>query len=259
MFSAVADSLASLLFPSYCELCHHLIRRATGSTLCDSCWNQIQPWMGTVCARCGEPLISPQVPADWECGRCRRADTLFDFCRSFGIYDGTLRESIHLFKYGHRTRLGKRFSDLLMVLWNRWPQLADADLVLPMPLHRRRKRERGFNQSEILAQGFARQVGKPYEPRLFIRTLPTPSQTGLSRRQRRLNVAGAFEVRHPARLEGKVCLLIDDVLTTGATLNEASTVLKRGGAQKVLVLTLARVSPLAALGSERHSLEQDIL
>jgi ComF family protein len=206
-----------------------------------------------VCERCGDVLISTQVPERWQCGRCRRGLTQYDFCRSYGIYDGLLRQVIHRFKYGHRVRLGKRLNLLLHFAWEQWPEFQEADLILPVPLHRRRQWERGFNQSEMLARLLAQDVRKLFQRGLLIRVRNTPSQTGLSRRQRRLNVEGAFEVRKPARVKNKACLLVDDVLTTGATLNETATVLKRWGARKILVLTLARVSPLVAIGSSEQS------
>lgn len=196
---------------------------------------------------CGEVHISSQVPEGWRCGRCRRGIHQFDLCRSYGLYEHPLREIVHRFKYAKRSRLGKRLAPLLFAAWQRFPELQSADLIVPLPLHRQRERERGFNQSKILAQYLSRLARRPFEARVLKRTRNTPSQTGLSIRQRRLNVAGAFHVRRPEVLWGKTCLVIDDVFTTGATLNEVAKTLKASGAGRVFVLTLARVSPRAAL------------
>jgi len=121
-----------------------------------------------------------------------------------------------------------------------------------MPLHRKRERTRGFNQSKILAKYLARRVDRPWEADATVRIRNTPSQTGLSHHQRRLNVAQCFGIRKPRVIGGRVCLIIDDVLTTGATLNEMATALKAAGAKKVLALTLARVSPRAAIGTVKE-------
>jgi ComF family protein len=163
------------------------------------------------------------------------------------LYEDTVREVLHRFKYGGRARLGIRLAQLLSQTWSHHTLLQEAEVILPMPLHRRREKARGFNQSRILAKYLSGMVERPLESKAVVRIRNTPSQTGLSHRQRRLNVAQCFEVRQPAAIRGKVCLVIDDVFTTGATLNSMARVLKEQGAAKVLALTLARVSPRAAI------------
>jgi ComF family protein len=121
------------------------------------------------------------------------------------------------------------------------PALFDVEGVMPVPLHRSRKRERGFNQAEELCRHFCRKVGLPLWKKRIRRIRPTLIQAGLSRRGRRLNVRGAFLVNQPEIIRGKKILLLDDVFTTGATLNECGRILKEAGATRVSVLTLARV------------------
>lgn len=164
-----------------------------------------------------------------------------------------MREVLHRFKYGRRARLGVRLARLLSQAWALYPRFQEAEVILPMPLHRRREKERGFNQSGILAKYLSGMIGRPMESRAVVRIRNTPSQTGLSPRQRRLNVSQCFEVRKPAAVRGKACLVIDDVFTTGATLNAMARVLKEEGATKVLALTLARVSPRAAIGAAKKA------
>ena len=169
----------------------------------------------------------------------------FDQAYSFGLYDGSLRKLIHLFKYSGMKPLGKRLAGLLC---RALPdeEVEGFDAVVPMPLYWRRRWRRGFNQSEILARLVAAQLGKTLG-----RTVPmlnavkriraTATQAGLTNSNRRKNVAGAFRVSRNARLAGKRILLIDDVMTTGSTAAACASVMKRAGASSVTLLTLARV------------------
>lgn len=210
--------------------------------MCHHCWRLLEPIQGIVCSRCGGPFVSAVVSPGGLCGACRRSLHELDYCRSFGIYENPLREVLHWFKYGRRRRLGKRLAALLRSKYSMEKELAEADLILPIPLHRRRRQARGFNQSEILARPLSKISGVHFEGGVLARTRDTRSQTGLTRRQRRLNLSRAFLVRKPHLVRGKTCLIIDDVMTTGATLNEAASALKACGAKKVMALTLARVS-----------------
>jgi ComF family protein len=230
-----------------------MISRAFDSTVCARCWSTLQPLNDNVCALCGDPIVTTSVPPGWRCGRCRRGLYEFDFCRSYALYEDTVREVLHRFKYGRRARLGVRLAELLAQAWARYNLLEEAQVILPMPLHRRREKERGFNQSRILAKYLSGMVGRQLESRAVVRIRNTPSQTGLSHRQRRLNVEQCFQVRRPAAVRGKACLVIDDVFTTGATLNAMARVLKKAGATKVLALTLARVSPRASIGAVKNA------
>lgn len=251
--SPILDSLFSVLLPAHCDLCHELITRAFDSTVCAQCWSTLRPLNDNVCSLCGDPIITSNVPPGWRCGRCRRGLYEFDFCRSYALYENRVREVLHRFKYGRRARLGARLAQLLSQIWAHYPLLQEAEVIVPMPLHRRREKERGFNQSGILAKCLSGMVGRPLAAKAVGRVRNTPSQTGLSHRQRRLNVAQCFEVRQPAAIQGKACLVVDDVFTTGATLNSLARVLKEEGAAKVFALTLARVSPLAAIGTAERA------
>ena len=155
---------------------------------------------------------------------------------SYGEYEGTLRKLIHVFKYGGVKPLGSALGSLLNTALPREQQF---DIIVPMPLHWRKRLERGFNQSELLARFVARRTGIPLVRGLQRRKRTDP-QAGLTRAQRRTNVSGAFEVRRRRDVEGRHVLLIDDVLTTGATASACAGVLKRAGAKRVTVLTLAR-------------------
>ena len=168
---------------------------------------------------------------------CRLGANGFDAAYAYGEYEGPLRGLIHLFKYSGVTPLGRPLGDLLS---RALPRDARFDAIVPMPLHWRRLWQRGFNQSALLAGDLSRRTGIPVA-RALRRKRATPPQAGLTRAERRINVSAAFELRGSNRLDGRHVLLIDDVLTTGASASAAATALKRAGAARVTVLTVARV------------------
>ena len=181
------------------------------------------------CPQCGEPAAA----IEGLCGFCRKGDYRFDFARSALLFSGTLREIIHHLKYADRVSLANPLGDILKECLDSEPFTGNR--IIPVPLHRRRERQRGFNQAELIAA----RLGRPLATRLLRRRKNTPTQTGLSRGERKRNLAGAFEVRGP--VDGTV-ILVDDVFTTGSTMNEIARTLKRAGAQRVEVLTVARVA-----------------
>jgi len=205
--------------------------------------------------RCGLPFASPHAldAMEPECGACRAEEPPFACVRSFGLYTGKLRQLVLRLKFGGEEQLGVRLGELLAGTWDSMPgERAPGEiLVVPVPLHASRRRERGFNQSELLAAGLVRALARrkngiaPHVVKGCLRRLrATPPQTGLSVAARRENLRGAFAVPDPAVIEGRTLVLIDDVMTTGATLSACARVLHRAGAARVLGLTLARATPL---------------
>ncbi len=190
------------------------------------------------CVTCRTPFLN-QFPLDEQgrCRLCRSGMRSFDAAYCFGSYDGTLRELIHLFKYAGMKPLSRTLAAHLALSLPREQQF---DVVVPMPLHWRREWQRGFNQSELLARGIARRCGIEMKNAVS-RTRPTAAQAGLSNSRRRKNVAGAFRVKRRAKVAGCRVLLIDDVMTTGATANACALALKAAGAKSVTLLALARV------------------
>jgi ComF family protein len=176
----------------------------------------------------------------------------FDGARSFGLYTGKLRQAVLRLKFGGDDRLGIRLGERLAPTWEALPQGGEfgAPLIVPVPLHPSRRRERGFNQSELLAAGLVRALKRQSGgalPRVakacLHRKRATPPQTGLSVAARRENLRGAFEVAKPEEVRGRAVVLVDDVMTTGATLSACARALKRAGAMQVMGLTLARATP----------------
>jgi ComF family protein len=189
------------------------------------------------CVACKTPFLN-RFPLDEQgrCSLCRLGLTGFDIVYTFGSYEETLRELIHLFKYNSVRPLARPLGSLIA---RAIPREHRFDVVVPMPLHWRKRWSRGFNQSELLAEEVARRWGVPVA-KMVRRVKPTAPQAALSNSKRRLNVRGAFRLRKGAQLKGLRVLLIDDVLTTGATAGACASVLKRAGASHVAVAAVAR-------------------
>jgi ComF family protein len=172
------------------------------------------------------------------CDDCRRRFRPFDRCRSAGIYDAALREAIHRVKFEGEKPLGRSLGRWLARSLS--SETAEVDMIAPVPLHPRRIRERGYNQSELLSEALAAASGVPHAPRLLTKTTPTRSQATLGRHDRRKNLRGTFALSRGAAAAKMRILLVDDIYTTGCTVEECARVLRRAGARGVRVVTLAR-------------------
>ncbi|HUO89618.1 MAG TPA: ComF family protein [Rhizomicrobium sp.] len=233
-----------LLLPPLCIACRRQVSEA--GALCADCWQEIRFLDGPMCDRCGLPFeFDPGGAA--LCAGCHARPPAFDRARAVMRYDEHSRGPILALKHGDRLDLAPGFG--------RWLSrsgrvlLDEADLIVPVPLHRGRLWARRYNQSAELARALARVADKPVAFAALVRGRPTPSQGAMrSAKARRRNMLGAFRVppRHKSAIAGRNVLLVDDVLTTGATVDACARALKRAGAAKVLVLALARVvRPLA--------------
>ncbi len=235
----ISAAFFNLLFPDDCRVCGQPLERASRIPVCDTCLRVPQPLLAEYfCVSCRTPFLN-RAPLDDEgrCALCRLGLRGFDAAYSFGAYESTLRELIHLFKYGRVRTLATPLGEMLA---SAIPRDQAFDAVLAVPLHWWRRFRRGFNQSALLARAVARRYGLKLLGGVR-RRRPTRAQAGLSNAQRRQNVAGAFRVTRPSAIAGRRILLIDDVMTTGATASACAAVLKRAGARYVAVLTLARV------------------
>jgi ComF family protein len=186
------------------------------------------------------PFGSPEAltnSSEHTCLFCRRHPPHYDQALAAGLFEGTLREAIHVFKYQSVWALGRPLAEWMASQVN---VIANLNMVMPVPLHTRRLRERGFNQALLLAHGIAKRFIIPLVLDNLVRVRCTRPQVELAGRDRMENVSGAFALRFPDIVDGKRVLLIDDVFTTGATLNECSRVLKDAGARSVIAFTLAR-------------------
>ena len=233
----VIDSILNILFPASCVVCGSRVLERRYGAACPDCWSSLVRVPPPICPQCGDP--APAI--EGLCGLCRMGEHAFDFARSAVLFTETLREIIHHLKYSDRVSLAKPLGDLLKQCLEREP--FSGGLIVPVPLHWNRARIRGYNQAELIASRLERPISRD----LLRRRKNTPSQTGLSRNQRKLNLSGAFEARR--RISGAV-IVVDDVYTTGATMNEIAKTLKRAGADRVEVLTVARVASSAYLAAE---------
>lgn len=238
MLARVARLLIDALLPPLCLGCKVVV--AEPGTLCPSCWSQVVFLAPPFCDRCGLPFEFDPGPGA-ECGQCLQTPPRYGRARSVFRYDDASKVMVLRFKHGDRIEAAPAFA--------RWmvragaDLLAEADVLVPVPLHRWRLVSRRYNQAALLAMGVARLSGVAAIPDLLERRRRTPPQGHLGHDARARNVAGAFAV-HPGRgaaLAGKRVVLIDDVLTSGATVSECVKVLVRGGAASVDVLTLGRV------------------
>jgi len=226
------------LYPRNCSACGV----SAPEPLSHFCWEclsaslKIEP---PFCARCGDP-VSGMIEHDYICFFCKKTEPAFLRARSAFRYEGAVAEALRALKYRGALHVVPDLAELLAACVRAEYFEAAFDVVAAVPLHPARLRARGSNQSALLARALARRLGIPYAARLTRRTRPTPTQTGLTAPERADNVRNAFKTGSARRLKGKHVLLVDDVMTTGATVNACAHALKRGGAVSVSAVTVAR-------------------
>lgn len=234
--SALVDPLLAVVFPSSCPVCAEALARPTRGPLCENCWSGVARKPRASC-RCGQALRA----AATDCGRCRRGLSPVEMGFSLGPYEGPLRVAVHELKYHGRRRVAGRLAEAIVAQDAARGLLSTGAVLVPVPLHPRRRRERGFNQAELLARELGCSLNLEVAPAALVRRTDTPTQTGLSAARRRKNVAGAFAVRRRAQIAGRVVVLVDDVVTTGATARACAQALREAGATAVRLLSAARV------------------
>jgi len=242
----LAGALVSVLLPAPCRICGETLDTASRIPVCPACLASLRPYAGAMCARCGRPLVSrvaQETVAEALCAVCRRGLYDFDLARSYGEYTPAMAAAVILLKYHQVTPLAGWMSARLMDVAAREPALREVDVVVPVPQHRLRQRERGYNHAELLARPLARRLGLPCRSYLLLRTRPRPEKLRLTVRERWRTVRGAYAVLQDTRVDKLRVLLVDDVFTTGATLDACSRALRGAGASKVTALTVARALP----------------
>lgn len=243
-FLAVSNGLLDVIYPPRCVVCHAWM---SSGALCELCVSGFVPLTPPFCSRCGVPTTA----YDPLCVPCSGgAEPSFDWSLAMGQYAGTLREAIHHLKYNGKTALAEPLGTRLARSLDASPSplLIDPssgeprriDLVIPIPLHAARLRQRGFNQAELIAGYVAKERNWQLDATNLRRVKRTRSQTALRIAERAANIRGAFAVRDPSRLTGRSVLLVDDVVTTTATTTEAARVLRDAGATRICVAALAR-------------------
>lgn len=248
-FGQYLSAFANLLYPMHCLGCRKSLHLENGRYLCADCWGGISYITGPRCRRCGMGLGDYAMVSQDGCMDCRARRLRFDGAFSAVYYEDVIRELIHQFKYGRQEFLVEPLAEVLVqYVKGLRPHLGNVDMVVAVPLHRKKRLERGFNQAELLGRAVGRFLGLGMHAGGLQRVRNTPSQTSLPFSRRAENVRGAFWVKRPAEFSGKNILLVDDVLTSGLTASECARVLKRAGAGEVYVLTVAK-SRQKAFGS----------
>lgn len=234
------SELLDIILPPICHICHSFIPKADVLHICPTCRELLPLVSSPLCSICGIPFNG--TGDDHRCGACLTHPPHFDTARATFLYEGPIRDLIHSFKYNQRTHL--RYPLALLSLEGVIEVIADhkPQLIIPVPLHRSRLRHRGFNQAALLGRVLSRQLILPMVPDALIRNRATEPQITLAASERRVNVNGAFSVARPDDVVGKRILLLDDVMTTGSTMNECSKELKKAGADMVIAVTVARTA-----------------
>ena len=229
--NALIARLLNILYPSQCPMCGTSSDVFNLSPICSSCWSGIRRYRGPSCKVCALPVVSEHSKV---CGQCLKKTPPFSKVITYGLYeDIILAEAINQLKFHGIKRISKTLGRLLLSL-----DLPETDGIVPVPTTIKSLRERGFNQSLLIARVIAKESKVPLLMDTLLKKKETPPQIGLSAKERLLNLKNAFEVI--GNIKGLRLLLVDDVMTTGATVTECSKVLMKAGAEEVIVLTLAR-------------------
>jgi ComF family protein len=238
----IANTVVDLLFPPRCVNCHR-----PGAWLCTHCLDEIEVIEPPICYRCGKPLEKGQASLSIAsagsppiCSRCRGKESQLAGFFAYGLHAGPLREAIHELKYEDLRALASPLGKLMSEGWSRLRlQSKDIDVIVPVPLHASRLRQRGYNQAVLLARELGARIDRPVVEDVLVRVRATAPQVDLGARERKENVRDAFKAMDRS-LEGKRVLLLDDVCTTGSTLEAACSALRQANASSVWGYTLAR-------------------
>ncbi|OGP87516.1 MAG: hypothetical protein A2156_10920 [Deltaproteobacteria bacterium RBG_16_48_10] len=230
-------TLLQFFLPPQCYCCEAFLPEGQQG-LCTDCLSTIRWIEPPFCMRCGIPFVSRKDKSHL-CGICLEKHRYFTMGRALGYYEGPLRDAIHRWKYQGKIHLSPLFGEWMAGSFFQYWKSDLFDFVIPVPLHSQRLRERGFNQALLLAKELSRRIGIPYRKQVLKKGKPTVPQVSLSGMDREKGVKGTFHLKDEGEAEEKAILLVDDVYTTGATVNECAKVLLAGGAKRVDVFTLA--------------------
>jgi competence protein ComFC len=240
------DAVVSVFFPAGCRICEGLLTRASRVPICEECLRSFEALPERICDVCGSPLLAGfwgvqgGVDERLVCRLCADKTYAFDRARSYAVYEGALVRAILLLKFENMEPLGAWFAGRLAEVVRGDAEALEADVVVPVPLHRDRERERGYNQADLIARPLAKRLKLPHKAVLLMRTRPRPDKQVLSLEERWESVRGAFATRPGSQVDKLRVLLVDDVLTTGATLDACARALREAGAKSVIGLTVAR-------------------
>jgi len=240
----VSDAVVSLLFPAGCRICEKLLTSASRVPICEECLDSFPRIPEKACEICGQPMqaFAARESERLICRVCADNTYAFERARSYALYEGALVRAILLLKFERIGPLGAWFAERLTEVVRKESDVLEADVVVPVPLHRDRERERGYNQADMVAKPLAKKLRLPHQTALLMRTRPRPDKQVLSFEERWESVRGAFATRPGSQVDNRRVLLVDDVLTTGATLDACARALREAGAKSVIGLTVARAT-----------------
>jgi competence protein ComFC len=238
----ISGALVSVVFPSGCRICERVLTSASRVPICQECLSSFERVPMIICEVCGRPLpgLGQKEGEPPLCPACREKTYAFDRARSFAVYADAVVRAILLLKFEQIEPLGVWFSERLAEMVNADDDRLSADVVVPVPLHREREKERGYNQAALLSKPLAKRLRLPHKAVLLMRTRARPDKQVLSLEERWESVRGAFATRPGSQVDNLRVLLVDDVLTTGATLDACARALRKAGAKSVIGLTVAR-------------------
>ena len=239
------DSLLRLFYPEVCQFCFQREALQEKGYICELCRGKLAPIEAPFCRVCGDMFPGNFTGVkSFVCEPCRFTPPYFDWARAAAQTDSLPLQAIYKYKYGGSLWIEPWLSELLLECASKWINFSDWEMIVPVPLFPVKEKKRGFNQDQRLGRALSNHSCIPLNTELVHLVKNTPTQTKLSREERIKNLSGAFKVFSPDSLAGKRILLVDDVLTTGATCNEVARVLKKKKAEYVCVLTICRGSPL---------------
>ncbi|HLF85702.1 MAG TPA: ComF family protein [Nitrospiria bacterium] len=234
----IYSSLLNSVFPNSCLICRSTIKKDIGDRVCLDCWKKVRFSDGPLCPVCGKPFLSGSTllkSPDYRCGICRKSRPHFTKHIYLGPYEGILSDIIRLFKFKKKAALAYPLSYLLC---RKIKDIPEIDIIIPVPLHPRRLRFREFNQSLLLSRLISNHINRPVLKDVIVKNKDTLPQVRLDGDKRRINMKNVFSITEDYLVNKKRVLLIDDVFTTGSTVNECSKILKKSGAYSIYVLTL---------------------
>lgn len=238
MFHKIYDSFLSLVYPQACLTCENSVENFIDGVVCRSCWNKTRIFFGeeTLCGKCGAFLQAESANFQTFCHQCD--DHFYDSARAVGIYERALSASVLILK--REPFVSERLKNLFIARFLT-SDFEDVSLIVPVPLSKKRFYERKFNQAAVLAKILAEHTKIKLDEQSLIRKIHTPMhRAAMDTKARQMSVKNAFEVKRPKLIEGERILLVDDVFTSGATVSVCAELLKKSGAKKVYILTLAR-------------------
>jgi ComF family protein len=237
----VSKCINSVIFPMSCCVCGDY----SNDAVCNKCWSEVIMITEHACKKCDKPFYNPYLiseEGDYICEDCQEKAIFFERAFSYGVYRDTLMKIIHAFKFHNKPYISKYLARKLLILIESNEEFKEIDLIIPVPMYWKKEIERGYNQSYLLAKQLSKLKKIKLEKGVLVKVKNTGSQSLMPMKSRKQNVKGSFFVKRSEKIRNKIILLIDDVYTTGSTVNECARMLRLAGAGKIIVLTIARTA-----------------